>query len=194
MRPKIEIRYPDGRAETITLTRERTVIGRSPSADIRVNDNRVSREHCVIELDGNRLYVTDLGGSNGTWVGSAKLLANVREPFPQEAVLHVGPAQLRNVTARPDPANDLESQAFNPVAPSRDSGRAAASPPPRLIEASRGLRPSTWSLEKRSISLNAGERGSLLLHVSNQSKIVDHYTLSVSGVPTTWVTLPRAGH
>jgi hypothetical protein len=190
MRPKIEIKYPDGNAETVTLSRERTIIGRSPNADIRINDNRVSREHCKLEVEGDRVFVTDLGGSNGTWVGTAKLLANVREPFPQEAVLHVGPAQLRNVTARLDPANDLESQAYMPVAPARPSAASAAAPPPARPQQQSA---ASIELEQGNLSLNPGERGSLLLHISNQSKIVDHYTLSVSGAPTTWVTVPRAG-
>lgn len=188
MRPVIEILYPDGQSETVQLTRERTIIGRSAKADIQINDNRVSREHCALELDGNRLYVVDLGGSNGTWVGQTKLLANLREPFPQEAVLHVGPAQIRTVTARPEPGNDLESRAFMPVAPSRrpDAGRKSSPAPQRASAA-------TISVETPKLSLNPGERGSLTLTISNQSKIVDHYSLSVSGVPTTWVTLPRAG-
>ena len=98
MRPTIEITHPDGKKETVQLTNERTVVGRGTNVDIRVNDKRVSREHCALELKGDKLYVVDLGGSNGTWIGASKLLANVPEPFPREEVVHVGPAKLRNVT------------------------------------------------------------------------------------------------
>jgi len=38
--------------------------------------------------------------------------------------------------------------------------------------------------------MNAGERATLQLAVTNQSKIVDHYALSIVGLPATWVTLP----
>src|SRR5210317_203258 len=110
MRPTIEIKYPDGRSETVELVKERTVVGRGADADIRVKDNRVSREHCALELKGEKVYVIDQGGGNGTWIGSTRILANVREPFPSDAVVHVGPAQLRHVSTTPqfDPQSDLE--------------------------------------------------------------------------------------
>jgi hypothetical protein len=189
MRPTIEILYPDGRTDLLELSRERTVIGRGATAHIRIEDSRVSREHCVLEADGDRIYVVDLGGNNGTWVGGTKILPNMREPFPQDLIVHVGPAQLRNVTSRLDPGNDLESRAFMPVAPRRESsdrGRPAAG-------SSRPQSAATIDLHQPRVKLAPGERGSLKLTVSNQSKIVDHYTLSVSGAPTTWVTLPRSG-
>jgi hypothetical protein len=187
MRPVIEILYPEGPSEKVELSRERTVIGRGATAHIRINDNRVSREHCVLEVDGERVYIVDLGGNNGTWVGATRILPNMREPFPQDLVVHVGPAQLRNVTARLEPGNDLESRAFMPVAPQRpahDGGRAAAA----VAQSA-----ATIELPESRLKLAPGERGSLLLNISNQSKIVDHYTLSIAGVPNTWVTLPKAG-
>ncbi len=200
MRPTIEIKYPDGRRDTVDLVKERTIIGRSKDADIRVNDNRVSREHCALELKGDKVYVVDLGGGNGTWIGSTRILANVREPFPHDAVVHVGPAQLRHVTTTPnfDPQSDLESQAFQPVAPQRPSRSA---PPPARSTRPAAAAPagpvgqSAASLESttRKITMNPGERSSMQLSVVNQSKIVDHYTLSLVGVPATWVTLPTGG-
>ncbi len=197
MRPTIEITHPDGRTETVQLTRDRTTVGRGSQADIRISDNRVSREHCALEVKGEKLYVVDLGGSNGTWIGSTKILANVREPFPFEAVVHVGPAQLRHISTTPqfDPESDLESLAFAPAAPqppqpgkpsARPFSPAAAAGPPGQLAAT--LEP----LERR-ISMRAGERNSLQLAISNQSKIVDHYSLSVVGLPATWITLPRGG-
>lgn len=200
MRPTIEIKYPDGRAETIELVKERYVIGRGTSADIRISDNRVSREHCALELKGDKIYVVDLGGSNGTWIGSSRLLANVREPFPQDAVVYVGPAQLRHVDTAPhfDPQSDLESQAFVPVMPQRQAPSRQAAPSgsaPRQAPPAAGVGASAATLEPtdRRLMMNAGERKSLQLNVTNQSKIVDHYTLSLVGVPTTWVTLPTSG-
>lgn len=196
MRPTIEITYPDGRTETVQLTRDRTTIGRGSQADIRIRDNRVSREHCALEIKGEKLYVVDLGGSNGTWIGSTKILANVREPFPFEAVVHVGPAQLRHVSTTPqfDPESDLESQAYAPAAPQPPSpGRAGARPRSPAAARSPGQLAATLEPLERRISMSAGERNSLQLAISNQSKIVDHYTLSVVGLPATWITLPRGG-
>jgi FHA domain-containing protein len=59
------------------------LIGRSRSSDLTLEDDRVSRRHCELELrrDG-RLLVRDLGSTNGTFIGG--------EPLLEEASLHVG--------------------------------------------------------------------------------------------------------
>jgi pSer/pThr/pTyr-binding forkhead associated (FHA) protein len=121
MRPVLEVTHPDGRKEIVQLVKERTVVGRGSTADIRIIDNRISREHCALELKGDKVYVVDLGGSNGTWIGRTKILPNVREPFPQEETVHIGPARLNHVqsSSQFDPSSDLESQAYAPIAPSR---------------------------------------------------------------------------
>ncbi len=207
MHPTIEITYPDGQKSVFELTRERTVIGRSSSADVQIKDNRVSREHCAIEIRGDKVYVIDLGGSNGTWVGRTKILSDVPEPFPAEAVVYVGPAQLRLVTGTPDfdPRHDLESQAYVPIAPQPPSrqkperartGRppadtGAGAPPARPADGTQSA--ALLEPAQRRLSVNPGERASLELAVTNQSKIVDHYTLSVVGVPASWITLPVGG-
>jgi hypothetical protein len=166
------------------------VVGRSSKADVRINDKRISREHCAIEVDGDKIFVIDLGGSNGTWVGSHKILANVREPFPQEAVVHVGPAQLRikKTATQFDPEHDLESRAFNPVTP---QPQVPASPAAGAIQP--GGEAAALEMVERSVVIGPGERGSIQISITNQGKIVEHYPLSVSGVPGTWVTLPVAG-
>lgn len=43
-------------------------IGRSPPADIILADRQVSRSHCLVELAGGGLKVSDLGSTNGTYV------------------------------------------------------------------------------------------------------------------------------
>ncbi len=193
MRPTIEITYPDGRTETTQLSRDRTVVGRGSNADIRISDNRISREHCALEVRGDKLYVVDLGGSNGTWIGPTKILANVREPFPVDAVVHVGPAQLRRIslTSEFDPESDLESQAYVPVALEHDQPIAvAARRPPVAPGGVPGRSEATLESMIKRLAMNPGERASMQLTATNQSKIVDHYSVSVIGVPATWLTLP----
>ena len=58
------------------LRRNRMVVGRSPSADIWLHDERASREHARIEYRGSghddhtRFVLTDLGSTNHTFVNS----------------------------------------------------------------------------------------------------------------------------
>lgn len=51
----------------------RTVIGRGKGVDLTLIDDRVSREHCVIEQRGNQWWVVDLGSRNGTWLDGARV-------------------------------------------------------------------------------------------------------------------------
>lgn len=44
------------------------IIGRSPSADIAVDDRWASRRHCRLDLEQGRLVVRDLGSKYGTFV------------------------------------------------------------------------------------------------------------------------------
>jgi len=46
------------------------LVGQSPACDLRVSDPAVSRRHAAFEIVGERLKVTDLGSTNGTYVGS----------------------------------------------------------------------------------------------------------------------------
>ncbi len=41
------------------------VMGRDEECDVRLVNASASRKHCRIELKGSKLYVTDLGSSNG---------------------------------------------------------------------------------------------------------------------------------
>ena len=50
------------------LTQESTVIGRSSKVDIQIDEESISRNHAVIELDGDELVIRDLKSTNGTFV------------------------------------------------------------------------------------------------------------------------------
>lgn len=37
-------------------------------------DRGVSREHCALHIDGDKIFVTDLGSTNGTWLATERLI------------------------------------------------------------------------------------------------------------------------
>src|SRR5262245_21553238 len=55
------------------------VIGRSVEADIRLEDQCVSRVHCLLSQIGERLIVRDLESRNGTYVNGEKVSEAVLE-------------------------------------------------------------------------------------------------------------------
>jgi len=53
--------------EMYKVTHERTIIGRGQRADVRMMDEGVSREHCEILIEGEKIILHDLGSTNGTY-------------------------------------------------------------------------------------------------------------------------------
>mgnify|MGYP006171776881 CR=1 FL=1 len=63
------IRSGGGRAgETFQLQGERSTIGRSPDAEVFLDDVTVSRNHALLVQRRDGLYIDDLGSLNGTYV------------------------------------------------------------------------------------------------------------------------------
>ena len=68
MRPHLIVLYPQNQFKQIPLERGTVVLGRGQDADIRMDDELVSRRHCAITFDGETVSVKDLGSTNGTYV------------------------------------------------------------------------------------------------------------------------------
>jgi FHA domain/Domain of unknown function (DUF1707) len=65
---------PEALRLPLELVRNRPLtLGRSRYCDVVVAHDTVSRRHAELWRDGDRCYVTDLGSSNGTWVGGRRV-------------------------------------------------------------------------------------------------------------------------
>ncbi|HEX6596752.1 MAG TPA: FHA domain-containing protein, partial [Acidimicrobiales bacterium] len=103
-------------------------VGRSATADIRLEHHTVSRIHCRLTVTGGTCVVEDLGSTNGTWVACRRLTTAV--PVAPGQVIEVGAcllevrsAERADADLRPDEAG---GRAFNRPARIRQS-RAAPS-------------------------------------------------------------------
>ena len=47
---------------------ERVIIGRDDECDLTLNDDSISRQHCVMSFEGDRWFIEDLKSTNGTYV------------------------------------------------------------------------------------------------------------------------------
>ena len=63
----------DGEFRTVPLTREWTRIGRSLTADVRFDDQTVSRRHALIVRQPNGVHVHDDRSLNGVFVNGARV-------------------------------------------------------------------------------------------------------------------------
>ena len=49
------------------------LIGRDDSCDLRIPETNVSRRHCMLLVDGDRVLAIDLASSNGTEVNGSQI-------------------------------------------------------------------------------------------------------------------------
>ena len=73
---RVRLRIKTGR--TAEQTVEATVVsslivGRSDTCDVYVDDNKLSRQHFVVENDNGRFFVTDLQSRNGTFLNGTRV-------------------------------------------------------------------------------------------------------------------------
>ncbi len=68
------IRSGGGRAgEAFNIAGERMTIGRSPEAEVFLDDVTVSRNHALLVRRRDGLYIDDLGSLNGTYVNRRRI-------------------------------------------------------------------------------------------------------------------------
>ena len=120
----------DGTQRNFALSRERLVIGRLNTCDLRIALPSVSRQHCEVILDGEVLKLCDLGSSNGTYHNHTRV---------QEAVLSsgdeigVGPVVFR-VLIDGQPASEPDAgkpAAKTAIGPAVNNAKPAPRPSPQ---------------------------------------------------------------
>jgi ABC-type multidrug transport system ATPase subunit/pSer/pThr/pTyr-binding forkhead associated (FHA) protein len=70
-------------------------IGRTPGNDIVVSHPQVSSRHAHVEQSDGRVYVTDLGSANGTYVNGHRLAPGQRVEIANGQKIYVGPMPLQ---------------------------------------------------------------------------------------------------
>lgn len=105
--PALEVDIPTGieialaHAGKITTNRygRRILVGRSASADLRIDDPQVSRLHARIEMREDGVYVEDLGSRNGTFVEGIPVAGNRRLSVDDEVGIGAASIIFRGVGA-----------------------------------------------------------------------------------------------
>lgn len=69
----IEVYFQSTLQNSYKIERETYIIGRSDTADIRLNNKGVSKIHAVIQRKGDALYIKDLNSTNCTLLNNQKL-------------------------------------------------------------------------------------------------------------------------
>src|SRR4051795_5588584 len=147
MEPRLWISSSGEAPHSVALGGERTVVGRSPEAEVTLEDEAVSWNHLEIERKGDVLMATDLDSRNGTALngepldrprrlrdGDTLILGGCRLEVSTGASPRTGAA-----VAATEPAVALSEEeratAAALVAQCRSEGAFAGSPPTRYAVA-----------------------------------------------------------
>ncbi|MBK9710608.1 MAG: protein kinase [Kouleothrix sp.] len=188
--PRVEVADAQGRLlQVVTFTGSVLTVGRAPKNNIVLDSEEVSREHMRIDWSGSRATVTDLGSSNGVHLGGNKLAPQLPYPWPWRELVRVGPFRLRleppRRAAQPDAGQLLNSLLGD--APPRPG---APKPPPKLPPRFGKSERIAAMLDRDRYELTTGQATTIRATLVNLGVKVDHFTVSVDGVPPEWVTLP----
>jgi len=103
-RELIVIAGPDAGRSFSLENGQHLVIGRGQASNTQINDPRMSRVHCQVQIDGPKTLLLDAGSSSGTFVAGEKIAS--RELTPGD-VFQVGDTQIRYQLDRPQEATTL---------------------------------------------------------------------------------------
>ena len=110
----------------ISLTKERTTIGRKPHNDIQIDNLAVSGEHAVIVTILNDSFLEDLGSTNGTLVNGQPIKKHFLQP---NDVIELGKYKLKYISEAPKAAAAADFEKTMVLRPGMMPKPAAAAAP-----------------------------------------------------------------
>lgn len=91
--PRLFIYDKDGYAQELAMTPPKTNLGRAPHNDICVPADSVSSLHCLFEVKGQKVFVTDLHSLNGTFINGQRIIEPAE--LMEGDTLHAGAIAMR---------------------------------------------------------------------------------------------------
>jgi hypothetical protein len=117
----------------ISLTKERTTIGRKPHNDIQIDNLAVSGEHAVIVTILNDSFLEDLGSTNGTLVNGQPIKKHFLQP---NDVIELGKYKLKYINEAPKAAGAADFEKTMVLRPGQMPKAAPpAAPAPAALKA-----------------------------------------------------------
>ncbi|ODA32604.1 FHA domain-containing protein [Planctopirus hydrillae] len=132
MQASLQLLHRTANIQQIRL-RPETSIGRAPECELRIASSQISRRHCRVLIENDRVYIEDLGSSNGTIVNGVLIAPHERVELSAGDEITIGPAQFQlklnsaNTTPRIPPLGSLLAGALNSLSSTILGGRKEAS-------------------------------------------------------------------
>lgn len=177
---QLTVHFPDQSTQQVPVQHTPFSIGREKSVKgFIIKHETVSRKHATLDFDGKDYFVTDLSSTNGTFIASKQLAPGIPERWPPGMPLFVG--QCRILLAR-------KEVAFQEAAKQRIKDTSPHWLMPEPITDTQ----VTVYLPTNELQTAPGQKLDIPLTILNQSRLIDHFALNVTGIPAGWVTTPSA--
>lgn len=96
------------------------VVGREAGVDLIIEDRSISRKHLQINQEGGKVFVTDLGSSNGTFVDNIKITAKTE--IASQTHIRIGKIIIQLIPPELKSANLEKPKVKSPVAQDVEQG------------------------------------------------------------------------
>ena len=90
--PKMIVSIDGVVIKEVTLSKDRTTLGRRPYNDIVIDNLAISGEHAVLHMTGGEVEIEDLNSTNGTYVNARAVKKHVLE---HNDIVEVGKYKIR---------------------------------------------------------------------------------------------------
>jgi diguanylate cyclase (GGDEF)-like protein len=109
----------DRMGEMFALNDGRTSIGRGLQADVRINDEGISRTHAVVEFEADDFLLSDAGSTNGTFANGKRV---DRYPLQEGDKIQIGASSVLKFTYHDDLDEDFQRSLYESALRDRLTG------------------------------------------------------------------------
>jgi serine/threonine protein kinase/uncharacterized cupredoxin-like copper-binding protein len=210
--PRLYVLDQNGQQQNMLAISTRGVtLGRAADNVIVLADPLISRAHLRVDWDGRQVTVTDLGAANGSFLGDRRLTPHTPQEWTKDEWLRAGPFWLYVQPANGQAVSETRSLPAALPAPPLTPALAApvtaasiiaapvvAAPEPSPIAYTAPLPASAPPArdsgrirvvveEGQTLQITPGETAIVRLKLANFGTTVDHFRVSVDGIPAAWV-------
>ena len=203
--PRLYVLDQHGQQQNMLAISTRGVtLGRAADNVIVLADTMISRAHLRVDWDGRQVTVTDLGAANGTFLGDLRLTPQMPQVWNVDEWLRAGPfwlymqpsngqavAETRSIPA-PAPVRPVTPYILAPPPPEPEP--IVYTPPPSDLPAPHAAAPARDNgrirvvvEEGKTLQITPGETAIVRVKLANFGETVDHFRVSVDGMPAEWV-------
>lgn len=98
----IQFQHLTGQKLDFKVEKSGIVIGRSSSCDVILPFEGFSRQHCRIDMEEGRLFITDLGSINGVFIDGIRIDPHVKTEYNFLFQLMIGPTDVSILIQKSD--------------------------------------------------------------------------------------------